>query len=131
MQTFLISFESTIREYLYGRKYPQLKKLKVGQIEDVYLCASTHDTRLNTNIKAHLGILDEMFWGFRGQGPYNLALNLLYTFTSDEKFAREHVIEFRQDFLENIDSKISYVIPSGLIMDWISSKQTMGGVHVQ
>ncbi|MFP5491051.1 MAG: DUF6166 domain-containing protein [Bacteriovoracia bacterium] len=110
-------------ERFYARHWPALRKLKIGECEDVYLSASTRDHRFNSNIKAYLGVLDEMSWGFAGRGAYNLSLNLLYTYTVDKEFAESHANEFRKDFLENIDKKKSYVIEKSLILDWIKEKQ--------
>ena len=118
-------------ERFYARRYPHLKKLAVGECEDVYLSANTRDSRFNTNIKAHLGTLDEMYWGFKGTGPHTLALNILYTFTGDSLFSRVNAIEFREEFLEKIDSKKSYWLPSFMILNWIEKKQQEGFAHVQ
>ena len=116
----LVSF--LYQQYLYAKQNPVLKKLKVGEQEDVYLSAATHDTRFNTNIKGHIGNLNEMSWGFIGTGPYTLALNILYTFTGDAQFARTHAFEFRSEFLEKIDSKKSYWMPNWMISNWIIQK---------
>lgn len=114
--------ETFIREFNHGRKYTHLKKLKVGQCHDVYLSSTTGDVRLNTNIKAHIGRLDEMSWGFKGAGPYTLALNILYTFTGDETFANAHALDFRTEFLEKIDRNKNYLMPSFMITNWIDQK---------
>jgi len=110
------------QEYLHAKQNPVLKKLKIGQQEDVYLSAAIRDTRFNTNIKAHIGELNEMSWGFIGTGPHTLALNILYTFTGDAHFARTHALEFRSEFLVRIDSKKSYWMPSFMIFNWITKK---------
>lgn len=117
-------------ERFYARHWPDLRKLKVGERKDVYLDAEIRDHRFNSNIKMYLGVLDEMSWGFPGRGGYNLALNLLYTFTVDKEFAESHANDFRKDFLECIDKKKSYVIEKHLILDWIKEKQK-GISHVQ
>ena len=111
------------REYLYAKQNPVLKKLKVGEQKDVYLSAAICDKRFNTNIKAHIGQLDEMSWGFMGTGPLTLALNILYTYTGDEKFARAHALEFRAEYLQNIDKAKSYWIPSFMVECWIIQKE--------
>ena len=66
------------------------KKLRAGEREDVRGARSIVDARFNTNIYPHIGPLDEMNWGYHGQGPHNLALNILYTFTKDESFAWDY-----------------------------------------
>jgi hypothetical protein len=117
-------------ERYYARRLSVLRKLKIGERKDVYLCAGIRDHRFNSNIKAYLGVLDEMSWGFRGQGAYNLALNLLYTYTVNKEFAETHANEFRKDFLEEIDKKKNCLIESYLILDWIKEKQK-GVTYVQ
>lgn len=118
-------------ERYYARHYPNLRKLEIGECEDVYLSGQTRDCRFNTNIKAHLGTLDEMSWGFKGTGPHTLAVNILYTFTGDSMFSRVNAIEFREEFLEKLGSKKSYWLPSSMISDWIEKKQQGGFDHVQ
>ncbi len=110
------------QEYLHAKQNPVLIKLKIGEQEDVYLSAAIRDNRFNTNIKAHIGELDEMSWGFVGTGSHTLALNILYTFTGDAQFARTHALEFRSDLLVRIDSKKSYWMPSFMISNWITQK---------
>jgi hypothetical protein len=117
-------------ERYYARRLPVLRKLKIGERKDVYLCAGIRDHRFNSNIKAYLGVLDEMSWGFPGRGAYNLSLNLLYTYTVDKEFAETHANDFRKDFLECIDKKKNCLIESYLILDWIKEKQK-GVTHVQ
>ena len=117
-------------ERYYARHWPALRKLKVYQREDVYLSGYCWDHRFNSNIRAYLGVLDEMSWGFKGTGPHTLALNILYTYTGDEKFSREYAFDFRADFLESINSKKSYVLEKSLILDWIKEKQK-GMTYVQ
>lgn len=119
----LASQDIPFLERYYTRHYPTLRKLKLGEIKDVYLKASMRDHRFNCNIKSYLGLFDEMSWGFKGTGPHTLALNLLYTFTIDEEFAEAYAFEFRKDFLECIDRKKSYVIEKHLILDWIKEKR--------
>jgi hypothetical protein len=117
-------------ERYYARRLPVLRKLKIGERKDVYLCAGIRDHRFNSNIKAYLGVLDEMSWGFPGRGAYNLSLNLLYTYTVDKEFAETHANDFRKDFLECIDKKKNCLIESYLILEWIKEKQK-GITHVQ
>jgi hypothetical protein len=119
----LASQDIPFLERYYARQCPALRKLKIGECENVYLKAGMRDHRFNSNIKAYLGVLDEMSWGFAGRGAYNLSLNLLYTYTVDKEFAETHANELRKDFLENIDKKKSYVIEKTLILDWIKEKQ--------
>lgn len=109
-------------ERYYARHWPALRKLEVGERKDVYRSGHTGDHRFNSNVRAYLGVLDEMSWGFKGTGPHTLALNILYTYTGDEKFSREYAFDFRADFLENINSKKSYVLEKSLILDWIKEK---------
>lgn len=109
-------------ERFYAHHWPVLRKLKIGECEDVYLSASTRDHRFNSNIKAHLGVLDEMSWGYKGTGSYTLALNILYTFTADAEFAKTYALEFRSEFLEKIDSKKNYWMPNWMILNWINEK---------
>jgi len=117
-------------ERYYARRLSVLRKLKIGERKDVYLCAGIRDHRFNSNIKAYLGVLDEMSWGFPGRGAYNLSLNLLYTYTVDKEFAETHANDFRKDFLECIDKKKNCLIERYLILDWIKEKQK-GVTHVQ
>lgn len=123
MPNFFKQVSFRYQQYLYAKQNPALKKLKVGEQEDVYLFSSIRDTRFNTNIKAHIGELDEMSWGFMGTGPLTLALNILYTYTADEKFARTNALEFRAEYLENIDRTKSYWMPSFMIESWIIQKE--------
>lgn len=122
MPHFFKQLSSRFNQYINPNQNSALKKLKIGEQQDVYLSASIRDMRFNTNIKAHIGKYDEMSWGFCGTGPYTLALNILYTFTGDEQFSRTHACEFRSEFLEQIDSQKSYWMPSAMITDWISQK---------
>jgi hypothetical protein len=126
----LSSQDISFLERYYARRLPVLRKLKIGERKDVYLCAGIRDHRFNSNIKAYLGVLDEMSWGFPGRGAYNLSLNLLYTYTVDKEFAETHANDFRKDFLECIDKKKNCLIESYLILDWIKEKQK-GVTHVQ
>ncbi len=50
-------------ERYYARHWPALRKLEVGERKDVYLSGHTGDHRFNSNIRAYLGVLDEMSWG--------------------------------------------------------------------
>jgi hypothetical protein len=123
MPHFFKQVSLSYQEYLHAKQNPVLKKLKVGEQKDVYLSAAISDKRFNTNIKARLGQLDEMSWGFMGTGPLTLALNILYTYTGDEKFARAHALEFRAEYLQNIDKAKSYWIPSFMVECWIIQKE--------
>lgn len=123
MSQFFKHVSTSIREHFHAKDYPHLKKLKVGECEDVYLSSFISDSRLNTNIKAHIGQLDEMSWGFMGTGPLTLALNILYTYTGNEKFARANALEFRAEYLQNLDTKKSYWLPSFMIEGWIIRKK--------
>lgn len=123
MSQFISQISASLRNHFHAKDYPHLKKLKVGECGDIYLSSYVCDYRLNTNIKAHIGQLDEMSWGFMGTGPLTLALNILYTYTGDEKFARAHALEFRAEYLENIDRTKSYWIPSFMVECWIIQKE--------
>ena len=123
MYQFFNHLSASLCEHFHAKTYPHLKKLKVGECKDVYLSAFIRDARLNTNIKPHIGQLDEMSWGFMGTGPLTLALNILYTYTGDEKFARAHALEFRAEYLQNIDKAKSYWIPSFMVECWIIQKE--------
>lgn len=123
MTQFFQQITASLREHFHAKDFPHLRKLKVGECKDVYLSAFIRDARLNTNIKAHIGQFDEMSWGFMGTGPLTLALNILYTYTGDEKFARAHALEFRAEYLENIDRTKSYWIPSFMVEGWIIQKE--------
>lgn len=130
MSQFFNQISLSFREHFLAKKIPCLKKLKIGDREDVYLSAFVRDCRLNTNIKAYIGNLDEMSWGFMGSGPLTLALNILYTYTGDEKFARKNALEFRAEFLEKIDKTKSYWMPNFMIESWIVEKMEGDVKHV-
>ena len=127
---YISSQDTDFLERYYARKNPLLKKLNLGEIDDVYCSAKIKDSRFNTNVRPFITYLDEMSWGFIGTGPYTLATNILYLFTyGDEAFAREFALKFREDFLDVMQSNKSHIIPKELILDWIESKK--GGANVQ
>ncbi len=127
---YLSNQDAAFLERFYARKNPLLRKLNLGEIDDVYCSARVRDVRFNTNIRPFITYLDEMSWGFIGTGPHTLATNILYLFTDgDSVFAKEHAARFREDFLDVMQTNRSYLIHKELTLEWIANKQ--GGAHVQ
>jgi len=105
-------------------QFPHLRKLKLGECEDVYCDAEIDDTRFNTNISPHIGYTDEMNWGYSGTGPVNLAINILFTFTNgDVFFSRTNYLEFLNKFLLK-NQRESLVIEKERILEWIDQKSS-------
>ncbi len=118
------------RKKHFAKTYPELSKLLIGEnTQDVICNRNLDDPRFNTNIDNYIGGYEEMNWGYAGTGPWLLALNILYTFTGDDKFAQKHVFEFRDDFLMK-NFRSSMRISAIDINGWIAAKK-QGGTIVQ
>lgn len=111
-------------QYAYLKAYPEMRKLAIGETDKDVICKrEIDDPRFNTNIANYIGLLEEMNWGYKGTGPWLLALNILYTFTDGErKFSCRYACDFVREFLHRSGNKDSFTIPAKTISAWIERK---------
>lgn len=115
----------------FAENNPTLRKLKFGEIDHVFCSAKVTNYCLNTNIKSYIEGTEEMMWGYKGTGPYNFAINVLYHFNKgDVAFAKQHAPDFMVDMLTCISRDKSWFITKELIQDWIQEKKR-GSANVQ
>ena len=60
-------------------------------------------------------------WGYRGDGPSQLALAILLETTNDAKFSLSHYGEFLDDFIAGL-SESCWAIDTYTIKKWIASQ---------
>ena len=60
-------------------------------------------------------------WGYRGEGPSQLALAILLETTNDAKFSLLHCTEFLEDFIVGLSGDC-WAIDTYTIKKWIASR---------
>lgn len=113
---------STLKEYIPVKSLP--KEMQLDQLGDVICERAVYDPTLNTNIKAYIGDLNQMNWGYLGQGPWNLSLNILYLFSGgDEEFAESNCADFMQEVVSELNHYESDKIEKTYICKWVEKRK--------
>lgn len=60
-------------------------------------------------------------WGYGGSGPADFALNILYHFTNDRKFAERYHQDFKFQFVAGLPRE-GGTIPGETIMRWVEAR---------
>jgi len=63
-----------------------------------------------------------MEWGYEGSGPADFALNILYQFTRNKRFALEWYQDFKREFVATIPYE-GGTISGARILRWIKSRR--------
>lgn len=111
---------------VYAQKHPELKKQMLGEDPRDVICDHTiGDLRFATNIYPYLeDDMKELNWGYKGSGPYRLALNTLFMFTTGNRlFAELYAWDFVEDFLLAKSQDESLRIEACKIQKWIKNKE--------
>ena len=101
---------------------PDLEVLDLGTIEDVKYAPGPEHILLS-NIRHEWGWSDAYNVGYKGTGPCDFAMNILYHFTNGYKgFANKWHIDFCVDVISKRKRKVG-VIKKEEILDWIASRE--------